>query len=113
MKVLAWILATIGLLGTAVASGILVKNTWDLRILYEVAMSNKSQASLTNPTMMVMIGAALAFGGGLLLGLGLGMPKRSRGAIRQEAVAEYQRGQAAAAQAGAEAQTTLHPRNGA
>lgn len=91
MKVLAWTLAVIGLIVTAGAAGVLIKNSWDLRILYEIAMANKSQASVVNPTMMVIIGAAAAFGGGLLLGLGLAMPKKSRGAIRESAVDEYKR----------------------
>ena len=89
MKVFAWLLAVVGLICTAASGALLVKNMWDLRILYEVAMANKSQASVVNPATMVLIGAGLAFAGGLLLGIGLGMPKKTRGSVREEAVEEY------------------------
>ena len=92
MKVLKNVFLVIGLLVILGAAGVLVKNAWDLRVLYEVAMANKSQPSVTNPTNLVLIGAALAVGGGVLLGLGIGLPRRTAGAIRTEALADYQHG---------------------
>ena len=70
MKVFAWLLAVVGLIGTAAAGALLVKNMWDLRILYEVAMANKSQASVVNPATMVLIGASWGSGSPLAAEVG-------------------------------------------
>lgn len=104
MKVLKNVLLVLGLLVVAGAGALLIKNAWDLRILYEIAMANKSQPSVGNPTNLVLIGAGLAAVGGVLLGLGIGMPKRSAGAVRHDAIEELQRQDAN--QAAAEAQGT-------
>jgi hypothetical protein len=86
MKVLKSVLVVLGLLAVAGAAGLLVKNVWDLRILYEVAMANKSQPSVVNPTNFVLIGAGLAAVGGIVLGLGLGLPRRTPNAVRHETI---------------------------
>lgn len=91
MKVLKNVLLVIGLLVVAGAGALLVKNAWDLRILYEIAMANKSQPSVANPTNLVLIGAGLAVVGGLLVGLGIGMPRRTAGAVRHETLEELHR----------------------
>ena len=91
MKVLKNVLLVIGLLVVAGAGALLVKNAWDLRILYEIAMANKSQPSVVNPTNLVLIGAGLAVVGGLLVGLGIGMPKRTAGSVRHETLEELHR----------------------
>jgi hypothetical protein len=97
MKVLKNVFLVLGLLVVIGAGALLVKNAWDLRILYEIAMANKSQPSVVNPTNLVLIGAALAVAGGLLVGLGIGMPKRTAGAVRNQALEELHRNSAPAA----------------
>ncbi|HET7724007.1 MAG TPA: hypothetical protein VFK68_05170 [Propionibacteriaceae bacterium] len=99
MKVLKTVLLVVGLLAVAGAAALLVKNAWDLRVLYEVAMANKSQPSVTDPTNLVLIGAGLAAVGGVVLGLGLGLPRRTAGAVRQETLEDLHRKTAADATA--------------
>ncbi len=94
MKVLKNVFLVLGLLVVAGAGALLIKNAWDLRILYEIAMANKSQPSVGNPTNLVLIGAGLAAAGGVLLGMGIGMPKRTAGAVRHDAIEELQRREA-------------------
>jgi NhaP-type Na+/H+ or K+/H+ antiporter len=91
MKVLKNVFLVVGLLAVAGAVAILVKNAWDLRILYEVAMANKSQPSVVNPTNLVLIGAGVGLLGGVLLGLGIGLPRRTANAIRHETIEELHR----------------------
>jgi hypothetical protein len=91
MKVLKSVLVVVGLLAVAGAAGLLVKNVWDLRILYEVAMANKSQPSVANPTNLVLIGAGLAVLGGLVLGVGAALPRRTAAAVRHETIEELHR----------------------
>jgi hypothetical protein len=86
MKVLKGVLVVVGLLAVAGAAALLVKNVWDLRILYEVAMANKSQPSVVNPTNLVLIGAGLAVAGGIVLGLGIGLPRRTAAAVRHDTI---------------------------
>ena len=83
-----------------------MKNAWDLRILYEIAMANKSQPSVVNPTNLVLIGAGLAVAGGLLVGLGIGMPKRTAGAVRHDTLEELNRSTEAPADAPVKAPET-------
>jgi len=91
MKVLKNAFLVIGLLAIAGAVAMLVKNAWDLRVLYEVAMANKSQPSIVNPTNLVLIGAGVGVLGGVLLGLGIGMPRRTANAVRHETIEELHR----------------------
>jgi NhaP-type Na+/H+ or K+/H+ antiporter len=91
MKVLKNAFLVVGLLAIAGAVAILVKNAWDLRILYEVAMANKSQPSVVNPTNLVLIGAGVGLLGGVLLGLGIGMPRRTANTVRHETIEELHR----------------------
>ncbi len=91
MKVLKNILIVVGLLVVAGAGALLVKNIWDLRVLYEIAMANKSQASVVNPTNMVLVGAGLAAIGGLFLGLGIGIPRRTSSRVGEDAVDTYKK----------------------
>ena len=91
MKVLKNAFLVVGLLAIAGAVAMLVKNAWDLRVLYEVAMANKSQPSVVNPTNLVLIGAGVGVLGGVLLGLGIGMPRRTANAVRHETIEELHR----------------------
>ena len=70
MRIVSRVLAVIGFL-TLVAGGVmLAKNAIDINQLHAVAVSNNR--SFNNPLNDVLITAALASGGGLVLGLGLG-----------------------------------------
>ena len=91
MKVLKSVLLVVGLLAIAGAAALLVKNAWDLRVLYEVAMANKSQPSVGNPTNLVLIGAGLAVVGGIVFGLGIGLPRRTVNAVRHDTIEELHR----------------------
>ena len=91
MKVLKSVFLVVGLLAIAGAAAMLVKNAWDLRILYEVAMANKSQPSVVNPTNLVLIGAGVGVIGGVLLGLGIGMPRRTANAVRHQTIEDLHR----------------------
>jgi hypothetical protein len=91
MKVLKSVLLVVGLLAIAGAAALLIKNAWDLRVLYEVAMANKSQPSVANPTNLVLIGAGLGAAGGVVLGLGIGLPRRTAAAVRHETIEELHR----------------------
>jgi hypothetical protein len=87
MKVLKNVFLVVGLLAVAGAVAILVKG--DLRILYEV------------PTNLVLIGAGVGLLGGILLGLGIGLPRRTASAIRHDTIEELHRATADAALAAA------------
>ena len=79
MKVLKNVFLVVGLLAVAGAVAILAKNAWDLRILYEI------------PTNLVLIGAGVGLLGGILLGLGIGLPRRTASAIRHDTIEELHR----------------------
>jgi len=79
MKVLKNVFLVVGLLAVAGAVAILFKNAWDLRIMYEV------------PTNLVLIGAGVGLLGGILLGLGIGLPRRTASAIRHDTIEELHR----------------------
>lgn len=86
MKFLKIVLAFVGIAGL-VAGGILLGlNSVDLLRLTDVANANNSQQPFNNPFERVALTAGLAALGGLLLGLGLGLPSRTRGQIRNEAL---------------------------
>ena len=79
MKVLKNVFLVVGLLAVAGAVAILFKNAWDLRIMYEV------------PTNIVLIGAGVGLLGGILLGLGIGLPRRTASAISHDTIEELHR----------------------
>ena len=91
MKVLKSVLLVVGLLAIAGAGALLVKNAWDLGNLYNVAMDNKNQTSVVNPTSLVLIGAGLAAVGGIVFGLGIGLPRRTANAVRHDTIEELHR----------------------
>lgn len=99
MKVIAWILAVLGLLGLVAGIGLgLYNQLVPLQNIYVLASTvnrNGDNVVLTDPRPMVLLQTGLALVGGLLLGLGLGMPKKTRGWIRDDAVNEYKRSLAA------------------
>ncbi len=105
MKVIAWILAIIGLIGLLAGIGLALYNQLvplqNVYVLASTVNRNGDNVVLNDPRPMVLLQTGLALAGGLLLGLGLGMPKKTRGAVREEAVNEYKRNLVNEAQKGA------------
>src|SRR5665811_1591886 len=62
------------------------------QVLVRVARANNmGQAPLIDPTSWVLIGTAAGVVGGLLVGLGIGMPRRTANAVRHETIEELHR----------------------
>lgn len=86
MKPLKLTLSVLGLIAL-VAGGIYLSFVWvSTGQLLAAANANKSANLLPSPMTNIFITAALAAGGGLLLGLGIGMPIRTRGQVRRAAL---------------------------
>ena len=83
MKILKALLVLLGLAGVIGAIVYTYLGWLDLRNLVAVAESMRS-APQPNPSQELMIGIGLALVGGLVLGIGIGMPRRSQGRIRKE-----------------------------
>ncbi|MFV0453195.1 MAG: hypothetical protein ACK5LS_13320 [Propioniciclava sp.] len=86
MKPLKIILSVIGLVALVAAGFYLVFVGVTTGQLLAAANANKSGNLLPSPMTNVYITAILAAGGGLLLGLGIGMPARTRGQVRRAAL---------------------------
>jgi len=88
MKVLKNLFLVLGLLvviGAAVTAGIVIGIY--LPVLVRVARENNSgQVPLTDPTVWVFIATAAGIVGGLLVGLGIGLPRRTANALRNETI---------------------------
>lgn len=83
MKILKGLLVLLGLAGV-IGAGIYTYVGWfQLQKLVAVAESMRS-APQVNPQQELMLALGLALLGGLVLGIGLGMPRRSQGKIRKE-----------------------------
>lgn len=83
MKILKLLLAVLGVAGV-IGAGVYTYLGWfELQKLVAVAESMRS-APQVNPQQEIMLAIGLALIGGLLLGLGLGIPRRSSGQIRKE-----------------------------
>lgn len=75
MRILSRILLIVGLLLLVVTGVLVVNNVWSIQMIYQVAMANKSQASITDPIPLVLLAVAGAVIAGFITGLGLSMPK--------------------------------------
>lgn len=88
MKVLKAAVALIGLAGL-VAAGIYLGLVYiDNERLLAAANANKSGNLFANPMPHIWLIAGLGAAGGLLLGLGLGLPTRTSGQVRRDALDE-------------------------
>lgn len=85
MKILKGLFLVLGVAALAVGGFFLFQAWLEVRNLWAIANSMRSQTS-TNPVPTVMIAAGVGAVGGLLLGLGLGVPTRSRAAVRRQAL---------------------------
>lgn len=88
MKVFKAILALIGL-GGLIAAGAYLGLVWvDNERLLAAANANKSGNLFPSPMTNIFIASGLGAIGGLLLGIGVGMPLRTAGQVRRELEAE-------------------------
>lgn len=85
MKFLKGLLAILGLVGLIGGGVYLGWTAIDVSNLVAVANANKSQG-YPSPMNRIYITVGLAALGALLLGLGIGMPNRTAGGIRKEAL---------------------------
>ncbi|HSN43140.1 MAG TPA: hypothetical protein VLR88_03695 [Propionibacteriaceae bacterium] len=77
MKFLKWFFFLIGLVGLIVSGFLLFKNYIDIRQLHGIAYANKS-AEGTNPNREVLVTVGIAALSGLLVGVGIALPRRFR-----------------------------------
>jgi len=88
MKIVKALLAVVGLIGL-VAAGMFVFLNWvDAGRLLAAANSNKSGNLFPDLMPRVYLSAGLAAAGGLLVGLGIGLPVRTAGQVRRLALEE-------------------------
>ena len=85
MKILKVILGVLGLAGLGVGGYFLFQSWLEVRNLWAISNSMRSSTSV-NPTPTVMLAAALGAVGGLVLGLAIGLPGRTKNAIRRQAL---------------------------
>lgn len=85
MKLLKGLFLVLGVAVLAVGGYFLFQAWLEVRNLWAIANSMRSTTS-ANPTPTVMIAAAGGALGGLLLGIGLGFPTRSRAGVRRQAL---------------------------
>ncbi|MDO5499418.1 MAG: hypothetical protein Q4F67_07035 [Propionibacteriaceae bacterium] len=85
MKFLKGLFLVIGATVLAVGGYFLFDAWLEVRNIWAIANSMRSTTS-TNPVPTVLIAAGVAAAGGLLLGIGIGFPTRSQGAVRKQAL---------------------------
>ncbi|MGL4831708.1 MAG: hypothetical protein ACRCWS_03880 [Propionibacteriaceae bacterium] len=90
MKFLKGTFAILGLVGLLGGAGYLLFYIQLNRMnsLVQVANANKSGNLIANPMPLIWIGAAIVAVAGLLLGLGIAMPKKTASGYRHEALDE-------------------------
>lgn len=85
MKILKGLLGVIALTGLIISIVFIVR-TWDIvRGLWFAANANRSQ-EFANPLQQIYVTIALAAGTGLVLGLAIGLPTRTKNAVRRQAL---------------------------
>lgn len=85
MKVLKWLLVLLGVAGIIAAAVYSYLSWFNLQKLVAVAESMRS-APQVNPQQQMALAIGLALLGAFLFGIGLGMPRRSAGQIRRQAL---------------------------
>lgn len=87
MKVLKAVLALVGIIGLVGAGVFLFLNYVDTRSLLAAANANKSGNLFADPMPRVYLTAGIAALGGLMLGMGLGLPPRTAAAVERDTLA--------------------------
>ncbi len=85
MKILKGLLVVLGVAALAVGGWYLFSTWVDVRAMMAVANANRS-AEFPSPINQVYLSVAGGALGGLLLGIGLGLPRRTASGIRKEAL---------------------------
>jgi hypothetical protein len=86
MKFLKILLMLVGLAGFVAGALFLGMNWVDLGKLLAAANTNKSGNLFPDPMPRIYLTSGLLAAGGLLLGIGLGLPNRTAGQVRKEAL---------------------------
>ncbi len=86
MKILKLLFAVVGLVGLVAAGVYLFRLYMDLQLIMGAANTGRSANVLASPMPVIGLVAGLAGVGGLLLGLAIGLPGRTAGAIRKQAL---------------------------
>lgn len=85
MKILKILCLVLGVITLGVG-GYFLFNAWlEVRNIWAIANSMRSTTSV-NPVPGVLIAAGVGALGGLVLGIGIGMPTRTKGAVRRQAL---------------------------
>jgi len=77
LKFLKGLLVVLGGLVIILGIYLAIRNVWDLRALTSVANANNSASPFSNPRNNVLLMGSCGLVGGLLLGLGIGLPRRT------------------------------------
>ncbi len=83
MKVLKSVLVVLGVLLVVGAGGLLLKNVYDVNIMHETMRTYNNPKD--NPSPLIAVTTGVAALGGVLLGIGIGMPRRTRRSIESAA----------------------------
>lgn len=84
MKVLKALAIAVGLVGLAVAGWFLFRSWLDMRTLVAAANANRSTNFEANPIGKVSLSFGLGILGGLLIGIGVGLPFRTERSVRKQ-----------------------------
>ena len=92
MKVFKGILAGLGAVAMIVAIVMLLRISWNLQGILGSAnrYTPAGEQQWGSPVQDVILTTGIALLSGLLLGLALGMPRRTSSSVREEAIASYQ-----------------------
>jgi len=96
MKPLKWLLGLLGLAALVGAGVWLFRFGWDMQEIIGAAQRYDSARVIANPVTTTTMIAGVALAGGLLLGLGLGLPTRTQGQVRRSTLDEVNSGRSAA-----------------
>lgn len=92
MKILKWALAIVGVAGLIAAAVLLGRFALDSRELIGAAQRYDGGRVIPDPFVTTSMIAAIGAAAGLLIGLGLGLPTRTPGAVRRATLDEVNQG---------------------
>lgn len=85
MKILKVLLLVAGVIGLAIGGYYLFQAWLEVRNIWAIANSMRNTTSV-NPQPFVVTAALVGALGGLLLGIGIGLPLHTRGSVRRQAL---------------------------